>query len=207
VSAVALASLSALLALGGCSTELNVSPPDEPIVTPSLPDAGFATPTVEPTGILAALISGEVLVEAPAGWGEPEISPRVDEGYVLQDVTWFLDGSAEGDFVTAAGMTPGQAEALSGGATFDAHVDGLAQVLAFDDGEPAVVTRSEVGGVPAARIGATSPEGMQIILWLYDLDEAIYELGFYGAPGGAADAERVAEFDAVAQTFMVPADT
>jgi hypothetical protein len=150
-------------------------------------------------------MSGEILVEIPAAWGEPEISPRVDEGYVLQDQTWFLDRAAEGDIVTVTGMTPGQAEALSGGADFDSHVAGLADVLAFEDGEPAVVTYSEVGGVPAARIGATSPEGMQIILWLYDLDEAIYELGFYGAPGSAATAERVDEFDSVAQTFTPPA--
>ena len=190
--------------LAGCSTELNVRPTTDAATSPAPPDAGLTTPTPTPTGLLAVIADGVVLVEVPEQWGEPEESPRVDEGYVLQDFTWFLDGTAEGDIVTVTGMTPSQAEGLSGGASFDDHVSGLAEVLAFDEGEPATVTRTEVGGVPAARLDASTPDGMRIVLWLYDAGEAFYELGFYGAPGTAPSADRLAQFDAVAQTFALP---
>src|SRR5688572_4939478 len=120
--ALALAAVLALAApVAGCSTELNVRPRETVSTTPSLPDGAFTTPTPQESGVVAALMAGEVMVEIPVAWGEREQSSRVDEGYVLQDFTWFLDGSAEGDIVTAAGMTPAQAEALSSGTTFDGH--------------------------------------------------------------------------------------
>jgi len=167
------------------------------------PDGALATPVPVEHPIIAALMEGTVLVDVPPEWGEPEQSPRVDEGYILQDFTWFLDGSPEGDIVTAAGMTPGQSEALSGGASFADHVAGLRRILAFEGAQEPALERIEVTGVQAARIDATSPEGMRIVLWLFDLDAAIYELGFYGAPGTAPDPERIAQLDAVARTFTL----
>jgi hypothetical protein len=200
VSATALA----VALLAGCSTELNVRPTTDAETLPADPDSGFATPMPSLEGVLAELAAGEVPVEIPEEWGEPEQSPRVDEGYVLQDFTWFLDGNPEGDIVTAAGMTPAQAESLSGGTTFDEHVAGLAEVLAFEEGEPATVTRSEFDGSPAARLDASTPDGMRIVLWLYDLGDAFYEFGYYGAPGTTPGPERLDQFDAVAQTFTTP---
>lgn len=173
-------------------------PPEEHVL-----EDGFATPMPTELPAIAALLAGEIPVDIPAEWGQPEKSPRVDEGYVLQDFTWFLDGAAEGDIVTAAGMTPSQAEGLSGGVNFDEHVLGMQSVLAFSESGSPSLEWFEIDGVRAARIDATAPDGMRIVLWLYDLDAAFYELGFYGAPGAPADDARVAQFDAVARTFAV----
>ncbi len=202
---------AAILALAACT---GPAPAPSPSVTQdqAAPDPAPTAPEptsgpIVATGIGGWLQDGNVPLDVPADWSGPEGSGYPGEGYVLQDLTWWLDGQpgAEGASVTAMAVTPGQGEVLSDGYDFEGHVRGMAEVLGANAADAPIPARTEVGGFPAARLVVSLPDGGIIVVWLYDLGEAWYELSIY-VPPAVPDADAVvAELDQVAGTFAVPA--
>ncbi len=196
----------AALALTGCATT-DADVPESPRPSASASPQPSATtqspePTVESTpGTLEERIAaGEVLMDIPESWGNPQVAGQVEEGYILQDFTWTL--SDEGTVAAAVGLTAGQGHGLSGGETFEAHVAGMVDVLTVQ-GQPApTLTRSVVDGVDAVRIWAPlADRDMLIVLYLYDLGGVYYEFGYYQASGEPNGGVLLAGFDEVAGTF------
>lgn len=193
------------------ATACSSTPAPPPVATP-MPTASAPSgiESLEPSppdsleGVQALLASGETPLTIPDAWGSPEVGPRADEGYVLQDLTWAVPGEPAGTVALAVGMNPSQAQLLSGGSGFDAHVEGMADLLTFDGAATVSVDLLTIGGVPAARLEVIEGRDTVMVVYLYDLADAYYEFGLYAAPGAAPSAEQIANFDAVANTLTMP---
>lgn len=196
----------AALALTGCATT-DADVPESPRPSASANPQPPATtqspePTVESTpGTLEERIAaGEVLMDIPESWGNPQVAGQVEEGYILQDFTWTL--SDEGTVAAVVGLTAGQGQGLSGGETFDEHVAGMVDVLTVQGQSAPTLTRSVVDGVDVVRIWAPLEDrDMLVVLYLYDLGDVYYEFGYYQASGETNGGVLLAEFDEVAETF------
>lgn len=206
-TAFAVAVASVLAAASACSPSPNPPLATTPVPTASAP-GGVESP--EPStsdaleGIQVPLAAGEIPLTIPDAWGTPEAGPRADEGYVLQDLTWAVPGPPQGTVALAVAMTPSQAELLSGGSGFNAHVEGMADLLTFDGTATVSVDILTIRGAPAARLEVIEGRDTVMVVYLYDLGDAYYEFGLYAAPGEVPSPAQLADFDAVANSLTMP---
>lgn len=232
----ALAAVVALIALTAATACTGSDGPSQPTVTATqqptpapfppgeIPDIeGEHLETLGPNA--TKLRAGVIPFVAPAEWGEPTVGPYVEELYVVQDFTWWL--GLGGALVNGIGMTPSQAAWLSGGETYEAHVAGVAEMLGSGDPlVPAEIVKSKINGVQASRMERLGQDDVLVVVYIFDLDDAYYEISFFSGDGSAgaspfedpaepvdaaaaAEAarnyhERLAAFEAAVATFSAP---
>lgn len=200
--------LAAAIVFSGCTPDQDDAPPTiaptpSPAITaaPQLPDLDDDPQSWNIGENGRRLLEGTLPFTPDPAWGEPYESALVDELYVLQDFIWEL--GEHGALVQGMGLTQEQAEYVSGGGTYDEHVAGVAQSVVIDPEQPPLVEKSDVNGVPATRI-QTADDGPMLVIWVFDLGDAYYELTFYEGEDEPQAEAFLAQFEAAAATFSLP---